>query len=429
MPRAVFPLTPGSSTDIKGQDGSQHLSALHLAFELPPPALYDAARASPTDYKQSPTGPLGAAPHIAQTRQLYPMQAAETVKSRRRSSAAKEQKEDAFALPPPPTRSRKIIQMKPKAQEDDQSYETAGSRQNKAGKSPATAAKTSAGPKEQGKKKQPSASSAAGRKIARKTAHSLIERRRRSKMNEEFALLKSMIPACTGEMHKLAILQVSRLQGQMRRGRFLAHKCTTGVNRLCSLPRRLRSQAEGAARRQPGTAWRSSSTVDPGFSPYFQGGRRARRRRDVRHWHSLTPTERRNGCHSPSLRVPGSVRPGLTPPPAVAVVRVHRPQALQLQHVGHHVPGDRAPAQRRGLCREQRVRVRLDVDVSGPGPAVRRRPRSYGGAVDAQQRSTRRAERRSRDVSTGFAKCLDEDRMSFLLEIVSFVPLCGRICG
>jgi hypothetical protein len=27
-------------------------------------------------------------------------------------------------------------------------------------------------------------------------------------MNEEFALLKSMIPACTGEMHKLAILQV-----------------------------------------------------------------------------------------------------------------------------------------------------------------------------------------------------------------------------
>jgi hypothetical protein len=58
------------------------------------------------------------------------------------------------------------------------------------------------------KRKQPSATSAAGRKIARKTAHSLIERRRRSKMNEEFAVLKSMIPACTGEMHKLAILQV-----------------------------------------------------------------------------------------------------------------------------------------------------------------------------------------------------------------------------
>jgi hypothetical protein len=59
------------------------------------------------------------------------------------------------------------------------------------------------------KRKQPSATSAAGRKIARKTAHSLIERRRRSKMNEEFGTLKDMIPACTGqEMHKLAILQV-----------------------------------------------------------------------------------------------------------------------------------------------------------------------------------------------------------------------------
>ena len=58
------------------------------------------------------------------------------------------------------------------------------------------------------KKKQPSSTSVAGRKIARKTAHSLIERRRRSKMNEEFGVLKDMIPACTGEMHKLAILQV-----------------------------------------------------------------------------------------------------------------------------------------------------------------------------------------------------------------------------
>ena len=28
-------------------------------------------------------------------------------------------------------------------------------------------------------------------------------------MNEEFGVLKDMIPACTGEMHKLAILQVS----------------------------------------------------------------------------------------------------------------------------------------------------------------------------------------------------------------------------
>ena len=61
-----------------------------------------------------------------------------------------------------------------------------------------------------GKKKQASNTTAAGRKIARKTAHSLIERRRRSKMNEEFGVLKDMIPACRDqEMHKLAILQVS----------------------------------------------------------------------------------------------------------------------------------------------------------------------------------------------------------------------------
>lgn len=59
------------------------------------------------------------------------------------------------------------------------------------------------------KRKQGAGTTAAGRKIARKTAHSLIERRRRSKMNEEFGVLKDMIPACQGqEMHKLAILQV-----------------------------------------------------------------------------------------------------------------------------------------------------------------------------------------------------------------------------
>ena len=48
------------------------------------------------------------------------------------------------------------------------------------------------------------------RKTARKTAHSLIERRRRSKMNAEFEVLKNLVPACAGvEMHKLAILQAS----------------------------------------------------------------------------------------------------------------------------------------------------------------------------------------------------------------------------
>ncbi|KAH6604795.1 hlh transcription factor [Trichoderma cornu-damae] len=228
MPRPALPPTPGSSSDIRGKDGIQQLSSLQLAFELPPPAIHDAdpSRISPVDPKLSPTstsGPPSSLGLDAATlpKTIYPVQAAETVKSRRRSSAAtKESKENTFALPPPPTRSRKIIQMKPRTH--DASGSSASARESgKAGGAKPTAAKTSApGPdagagaggapaKGESKKKQPSATSAAGRKIARKTAHSLIERRRRSKMNEEFALLKSMIPACTGEMHKLAILQAS----------------------------------------------------------------------------------------------------------------------------------------------------------------------------------------------------------------------------
>lgn len=85
--------------------------------------------------------------------------------------------------------------MKPREQPEEQLDTLADSSKTATTKAPA-------------KKKQPSATSVAGRKIARKTAHSLIERRRRSKMNEEFGVLKDMIPACTGEMHKLAILQV-----------------------------------------------------------------------------------------------------------------------------------------------------------------------------------------------------------------------------
>jgi hypothetical protein len=206
MPRVTLPPTPASSTDIKGKDGTGNVPTLHLAFELPPPALTgnDARLVSPTETKPP------------------------TPRTRRRSSAAtaariamssSKERENEFALPPPPTRSRKIIQMKPKAQEvegdgdgdedgdGDGDEAKASSKKASAGSAtatPATGAATASG----GRKKQPSATSAAGRKIARKTAHSLIERRRRSKMNEEFAVLKSMIPACTGEMHKLAILQV-----------------------------------------------------------------------------------------------------------------------------------------------------------------------------------------------------------------------------
>ncbi|PFH56114.1 hypothetical protein XA68_17031 [Ophiocordyceps unilateralis] len=82
-----------------------------------------------------------------------------------------------FSLPPPPTKSHRIIQIVPRRRPSSSS--------------------------------SPKPGEASGRKMARKTAHSLIERRRRSKMNDEFAELKSLIPACQGEMHKLAILQAS----------------------------------------------------------------------------------------------------------------------------------------------------------------------------------------------------------------------------
>ncbi|KAM3514789.1 hypothetical protein MY11210_001630 [Beauveria gryllotalpidicola] len=248
MPRPGLPPTPGSSTDLKAKDGASQIASLHLAFELPPPALHDAARTSPD--KLFPRSTTSASAHHSHGQQphqqqhtsppSYPMQAAETVKARRRSSAAtaaaKETKDvngsSAFALPPPPTRSRKIIQMKPRqedavpsnAAKDGTAGKGAGAGAAAGGKAArATTASTgsgggggvaAAGSSASGKtggsgKKQPSATSAAGRKIARKTAHSLIERRRRSKMNEEFGVLKDMIPACTGDMHKLAILQAS----------------------------------------------------------------------------------------------------------------------------------------------------------------------------------------------------------------------------
>ncbi|KAF8454186.1 hypothetical protein BGX38DRAFT_1141150 [Terfezia claveryi] len=116
----------------------------------------------------------------------------------------------SVTLPPPPGRSRKIIQMKPKpdaiAAESNVTSTTATTITAK-GKASGVGRKKATAPQQA---VQPAKPTAATRKTARKTAHSLIERRRRFKMNEEFAVLKSMIPACQGvEMHKLAILQAS----------------------------------------------------------------------------------------------------------------------------------------------------------------------------------------------------------------------------
>ncbi|KAI9722234.1 MAG: hypothetical protein M1812_001706 [Candelaria pacifica] len=200
MPRNVLPPTPASSMDISGQDKPE-FPPTDPSFVLPPPALVAIDHETPSsssnqtssESSYDPTSPVS--PAKSRGRQIP---------ARRRSSGVQPAApKDDFTLPPPPTRSRKIIQMKPGLQ---QQFEA--DRNHAATKVPARKEITlgSGG----GKRKQPGSTTAAGRKTARKTAHSLIERRRRSKMNEEFGVLKDMIPACKGqEMHKLAILQAS----------------------------------------------------------------------------------------------------------------------------------------------------------------------------------------------------------------------------
>lgn len=206
MPRPGLPPTPASSTDIMGKDNAR-LSSLETSFALPPPAIASAGSGSSSTsvasslsdssyHPVSPTSP-----------------ALKTTESRKRSSSGQQQRPVAatsdFSLPPPPTRSRKIIQMKPRAQQSHGEINEATLQTTPKGWGKKAAAGSHAQPPPAGTKKQPSSTSVAGRKIARKTAHSLIERRRRSKMNEEFGVLKDMIPACKDqEMHKLAILQV-----------------------------------------------------------------------------------------------------------------------------------------------------------------------------------------------------------------------------
>ena len=184
MPRLTFPLTPAPSTDIVGKEAdSPVLSREKTLFTLPPPAI----------------APLPAGDVQAEQQRDQNAQTAST-----------------YSLPPPPTRNRKIIQMKPKMQQSAEEApsvaESTPAKTRTAGvRTPSNGRKTMA-------KKQPSSTSQAGKRIARKTAHSVIERRRRSKMNEEFGVLKSLIPACKDQdMHKLAILQVCRTKKRTAR--------------------------------------------------------------------------------------------------------------------------------------------------------------------------------------------------------------------
>ncbi|EXJ86006.1 hypothetical protein A1O1_06375 [Capronia coronata CBS 617.96] len=216
MPRPRPPPTPTNSTDLQALEKTITSSETELMFALPPPAL----RSSETDIQlnRSKSSPRGTSFGVAVPQNTPPISPKDNAlyssprHKRTASGVIKYSKEpvnilSSCELPPPPSRARKIIQMKPKplttAKSSSADYHPpASAAAAHTSSSKQTAASTKS------KQKQSSATNAAGRKIARKTAHSIIERRRRCKMNEEFGVLKDMIPACEGvEMHKLAILQ------------------------------------------------------------------------------------------------------------------------------------------------------------------------------------------------------------------------------
>lgn len=212
MSRSRLPPTPSMSGEfiVKDQPAIEGTDV----FALPPAAIETAASRRSSKSDHFPASPVS--PDFMALGRSANKQSSSSGAGAGAGAGTKRALED-FDLPPPPTRTRKIIQMKPKPQQSapaKSSAAAAGAAGGKgsskeSGKAAAASNNAHAPAPANGKKKQPSATSAAGRKIARKTAHSLIERRRRSKMNEEFTTLKDMIPACTGqEMHKLAILQV-----------------------------------------------------------------------------------------------------------------------------------------------------------------------------------------------------------------------------
>lgn len=184
MPPTVFPPTPAPSTDIKGKE-ALHFPGIDNAFELPPAAVSNHEKhqhkatnmpASPESSQSSPYQSEGmTAPDLTSPPATSRSRKTSQVKRKNSTSVREEREDDAAYVPAKPT--------------------------------PSTSGRGKA--KDGNRGKAGAATSAQGRKVARKTAHSIIERRRRSKMNEEFGVLKDLIPACRGvEMHKLAILQV-----------------------------------------------------------------------------------------------------------------------------------------------------------------------------------------------------------------------------
>lgn len=200
MPRPGFPPTPASSTEIYGKEHGEAIED----FTLGPAALHTISTASAAQQRgdrRESNADVQASPTGGMKRKRRSMNADMQIASQSIASDA-----GAFSLPPPPSRSRKIIQVQPedasKSTSKSSSQLAHGRKRSESGKSGTSAAGPSgvAGPSHK--------STAASRRTARKTAHSIIERRRRSKMNDEFETLKELVPAARGQnMHKLAILQ------------------------------------------------------------------------------------------------------------------------------------------------------------------------------------------------------------------------------
>ena len=194
MPQPDLPPTPAASADIIGKQRRPSKDP-QTSFAFPPPAMSESRSSISTSPEASSSTSASSYHPMSPVSPAVKLQSNSPRHKRTASGGKKPLPKDDFDLPPPPTRTRKIIQMQPRPSAPEANATSAPT-------------KTTAAPPS--KRKNTSSSSVAGRKIARRTAHSIIERRRRSKINEEFDTLKNMIPACEGqEMHKLAILQAS----------------------------------------------------------------------------------------------------------------------------------------------------------------------------------------------------------------------------
>ncbi|KAF2401429.1 HLH-domain-containing protein [Trichodelitschia bisporula] len=239
--------TPPSSTSIPTNAKRQLSTSTDEPFLLPPPALpaadsLNSASSSTSTTSSSTTSSASSSTSSASTASssASARTTLDTPQEPRPRPAKRRRANDAeppglataapakYTLPPPPTRARKIIQMNVRAKATEAvtagparrgNREAAGSGAGAAG---AVAPAGAAGPGSaaarapaSGRRKDAGPSTVAAKKVARKKAHSAIERKRRSKMNEEFDTLRDLVPACRGrgeergKMHKLAILQAA----------------------------------------------------------------------------------------------------------------------------------------------------------------------------------------------------------------------------